>query len=73
MILSMIVFIRFTLIVITQSSYMVMPQSSGHAQMVVEVPNILMVTYWGPNRVFGKTEDLGFLSVKKVKKKFLTK
>ena len=22
---------------------------------------------WGPNRVFGKTEDYGFLSVKKVK------
>ena len=27
----------------------------------------------GPNRVFGKTEDLGFLSVKKVKTKFLAK
>ena len=22
---------------------------------------------WGPNRVFGKTEDYGFLSVKKMK------
>ena len=28
---------------------------------------------WGPNQVFGKTEDLGFLGVKKVKTKFLAK
>ena len=28
---------------------------------------------WDPNWVFGKTDDLGFLSVKKVKTKFLAK
>ena len=28
---------------------------------------------WGPNRVFGKTEDHSFLSVKKVKTHFLVK
>ena len=31
------------------------------------------VEAWGPNRVFGKTEEYGFLSVKKVKTKFLSK
>ena len=55
MILSMIVFIRFTLIVITPSSYMVMPQSSGHVQMVVEVPNIPMVTLLVPDAQFKRT------------------
>ena len=35
----------------------------------------LNARFWirGPNRVFGKTEDYGFLSVKKMKTKFLTK
>ena len=35
--------------------------------------NCVILHSWGPNRVFGETEDLGFLSVKKVKKKFLAK
>ena len=33
----------------------------------------LELAFWGPNRVFGKTEDHGFLSVKKMKTLFLAK
>ena len=35
--------------------------------------NIKSFHPWGPNLVFGKTEDHGFLSVKKVKTQFLAK
>ena len=35
--------------------------------------NSLFQFQWGPNWVFGKTEDHGFLSVKKVKTHFLVK
>ena len=47
------------------SSYMYMYYGSSCCQF--------MCNGWGRNRVFGKTEDYGFLSVKKVKTKFLAK
>ena len=41
--------------------------------MIVSMSQKTMDYNGGPNRVFGKTEDHGFLSVKKVKTHFLVK